>query len=359
MLKSRQIAQLEYKERPVSIAMTPFALIFGFGVGAIVLYLGNFEVTEVLYELVKGAFGRYSSVARTFRWATPIIYTGLAATIGFKAGIFNAGIEGQMYFGAFAAAWVGFTFSLPTFFHIILAVIVAGFAGLLYSIIPGYLRIKYNVSEIVTGILLNYVAIQITDYLTLYHFLGLDVTAEALTTPKINSSAILPQIMPPYKATIAIYGAIILAFFLFFLVRNTKFGYELHMSGLNPTFANYGGIKVNKVRFKVFLISGFISGLAGATEILGVQGRFLSRFDPGFGFEGFITAFMAGANPLLVIVSSIIIGALRSGSLMIERLTNVPRTVAIIIQGVIILLISAQGMLKIFERFHRRSIRDV
>ena len=359
MLKSKQITQLEYKERPVSILMTPLALIFGFIIGAIILYFGKFQAVHVLYELLRGAFGSYSSLARTLRWATPIIFTGLAATIGFKAGIFNAGIEGQMYFGAFASAWVGFTFSLPPFIHILLAVTVAGFAGLLYSVIPAYLRLKFNVSEIVTGILLNYTAIQITDYLTLYHFLGRDVTAEAVATPKINISAVLPQIMSPYKTTIAFYGAIILAIFLFILVRYTTFGYEIHLSGLNPTFANYGGIKVNNVRFKVFLISGFISGLAGASEILGVQGRFLSRFDPGFGFEGFMTCLMAGTNPLGVIVSSIIIGGLQSGALMIERLTNVPRTVAVIIQGTIILLISAQGILIIFKKFYRKVRKNV
>ncbi len=320
------------------------ALLFGVLLGCLILWLSGYNVPDFLKYLITGSLGSRSAIAATLRWSTPLILAGLGIAIGFRAGFFNVGVEGQLYVGAFAATWVGFTFSLYAPVHVAAAILAAILAGALWALVPAVLRFKLGANEVVTTLMLNYVAILLTEYLARYHFLALDASAESTATYPIAASARLLKLMPPYTVHLGLVIAVALALLLHFFIRRTRIGYELRVVGLSPSFARYGGVKTQLIGTIAFLLGGALGGICGATEILGVQGRFLSRFSPGFGFDGIVVALLAQNSPLGVIFGGLVLGALKAGGLAVERFSDVPRTVVIIVQGVIILLITAQGL---------------
>lgn len=321
------------------------SLLAGILLGCLILWISGYDVSAFLRYLFVGSLGSRSAIAATLRWGTPLILAGLGIALGFRAGVFNIGVEGQLYVGAFAATWVGFTFRLYAPIHITVAIVAAIIAGGLWALIPALLRFKLGANEIVSTLMLNYVAILLTEYLTRYHFLAVDASAESTATYQVASSALLPRLMPPYTVHLGLIIAILLGLLLQYMVMNTRVGYELRVVGLSPRFARYGGVRVEQIGTIAFIVGGALGGICGATEILGVQGRFLSRFSPGYGFDGIVVSLMAQNSPLGVIFSGLVLGALKAGGLSVERFANIPRTAVVIVQGIIILLITAQQFL--------------
>jgi len=325
------------------IAGQAFAIALSLIGGAIVIMLVGEDPWLVLRTLLRGAFGSPERVAGSLLQATPIMLSGVAACVAFRGGLFNIGIEGQLYMGGFAAAWVGFTFALPAVIHLPLAMLAAMLAGGLWILLPAFFRARYGTNEVVSTILSNYVAILLTSYLTISVFKRPGGWSE---TAPIAASAELPQLFEFSRVNVGLFLALVLALALHVFLTRTSTGYSVSAMGTNVRFAEYGGINVRRYTFFVLLASGAIGGLAGGVETLGVHHRFMEGFAPGFGFDGVIAALLANGNPIGTIGAALFFGALRSGSLLLEVDTEASREIITVVQALIILCVSAQFLIR-------------
>ena len=245
--------------------------------------------------------------------------------------------------GGFAATWVGFSFVLPPFLHVLAGLAVAALAGLAWIAIPAFFRARFQTNEVVSTILANYVAILLTSYLTINLFKRPGGQPD---TPAIFESAYLPQIFSFSRLNIGLFIGLALAIGTWLFFTRTARGYAVTEMGANPKFAEYGGIDIKKQTFVLLLVSGAVGGLAGGVESLGVHHRFMEGFAPGFGFDGVIAALLANGNPIGTIGTALFFGALRSGSLLLEVDTTASREIITVIQALIILAVSAQILVR-------------
>lgn len=317
--------------------------------GALVMAVSGRNALEAYRTLFQVAFVGTQNIADTLLAATPLIFTGLATAVAFRAGVFNIGVEGALYLGAFAAAWIGFTFtSLSAGLIVPLAFLAAGIAGAIFTLIPGLLRAYLYVDEIVTTIMLNYVAIFFTSYLVNYPY-AVPGLANAMS-PKIAAAADLPRLLPPSQLNLALIVALVLVAGVHLLITRTTLGYELRAVGSNPIFAKWSGIPVASLIVKVMLLSGFIGGLAGAGQVLGVNYRFVDNFSPGYGFDGITIALLGRTTPLGSLVAAILLGALRSGGSTVEIFLDVPKDLVLILEATIIFFVTAEYVMDILRR---------
>ena len=319
---------------------------------SIVLYLMDYDP----FAIVKGT---YRSIATDFgdtiRWTTPLVLAGLAAAAAFRAGVWNLGIDGQLYFGAATAAIVGLVASdLPFPVSVVAAVLAGIVAGAIWALLAALLRILWGASEVVTTLLLNFVAFEVTDYLVLGPFKGTGLAAGTMSTNRIPDAFWLDRIMHPSQANIGIFLALVLAVVLAFVLFRTTTGYEFKLVRQNWRFARHGGIDVKRVVVISMLISGAVAGLVGVVEILGVHHRFPARFSLGLGFDGIVVSLLAKNHPIGIIVSGFFFGALRNGAMNMERLTDVPRSMVEVVQAIFVLLVSAQFAMGYFSNFRER-----
>lgn len=306
--------------------------------GAIVILLIDENPVTVLTTLMRGAFGDAEKVAGTLLQTTPILVCGIAACVGLRGGMFNVGIEGQLFLGGFAAAWVGFSFALPPVIHVLAALAAAIAAGAAWVAIPAWFRVRFGTNEVVSTILANYIAILLTSYLTIFLFKRPGGWSE---TPPILDTAHLPELFTFSRLNVGLLIGIVLAIGAAAFFRYTSAGYRVTEVGSAPQFAEYGGIDVRRVGFGVLLASGAVGGLAGGIETLGVHHRFMEGFAPGFGFDGLIAALLANGSPIGTIFTALFFGALRAGSLLLEVDTAASREIITVIQALIILAVSA------------------
>lgn len=311
--------------------------------GAVVILTVNESPWKVFVTLLDGAFGSPERIAGTLLQTTPILVCGIAACISLRGGLFNIGIEGQLFVGGFAATWVGFSFGMPHALHVLVGLGFAALMGMAWIAIPAFFRARYNTNEVVSTILANYVAVLATSYLTINVFKR---AGGAPDTPPILESAYLPQIFSYSRANWGLFIGIALAIGVWLFFTRTARGYAVTEMGANPKFAEYGGIDIKKQTFVLLLVSGAVGGLAGGIESLGVHHRFMEGFAPGFGFDGVIAALLANGSPIGTIGTALFFGALRSGSLLLEVDTTASREIITVIQALIILAVSAQIVIR-------------
>ena len=318
------------------------AVAFALALGAIVILMVDESPVRVFETLLRGAFGDRDSIAGTLLQTTPILLCGVAACIGLRGGMFNVGVEGQLFLGGFAAALVGFSVALPPGLHMLAALAAAVLAGAVWVAIPAWFRVRFNTNEVVSTILSNYVAVLLTSYFTIFLFKRPGGWSE---TPPILPSSYLPELISESRLNWGLVIGLVLAVLVAWYFRKTPGGYAISMTGSAPRFAEYGGIDIRKRGFWVLIVSGAVGGLAGGVETLGVHHRFMEGFAPGFGFDGLIAALLANGSPIGTIVTALFFGALRSGSLLLETDTTASREIITVIQALIILSVSAQVLL--------------
>jgi simple sugar transport system permease protein len=319
------------------------AVAFALLLGSVIILLIDESPVSVFATLLRGAFGDPGKVAGTLLQTTPILISGVAACIALRGGMFNVGVEGQLFLGGFAAALVGFGLDLPTGLHMLVGLAAAILAGAVWVAIPAYFRVRFNTNEVVSTILSNYVAVLLTSYFTIFLFKRPGGWSE---TPPILLSAYLPELFDFSRLNWGLVIGLVLALLTAWYFRNTPGGYAISMTGSAPRFAEYGGIDVKKRGFWVLIVSGAVGGLAGGVETLGVHHRFMEGFAPGFGFDGLIAALLANGSPVGTIATAVFFGALRSGSLLLETDTAASREIITVIQALIILSVSAQVLLR-------------
>ncbi|MBS4208211.1 ABC transporter permease [Bacillus sp. FJAT-50079] len=320
---------------------------------SIFLAISGYDVFAVGKGLIRGITMDFGG---TIRWTIPLILTGLAVCVAFRTQVFNLGVDGQLYLGAIAATFIGLKFShLPSIVGIPLAIFAAGIAGALFAWIPGKLKVLWGTNEVVSTLLLNFVAIYLTDYLVLGPMRGSGSTGNSASSDILPESFWLPRIeaLAPSAANYGLYIGIILAVVFVFILYRTKSGFEMKIVGSNPFLANYSGINSKKVIITVMLMSGAIGGLAGAVEVMGVHHRLPGGFNSGLGFDGIVVSLLASNNPIGVLFSAFFFGAIRNGALNMGRVTDIPSSVIDIVQAIIILTVSAQFVFPYIKKFYK------
>ncbi|MDH3674432.1 MAG: ABC transporter permease [Anaerolineae bacterium] len=321
-------------------------------IGGLIVQLSGKDAINAYQVLFDSAFGSDVAIANTLLAATPLIFTGLATVVAFRAGVFNVGVEGSLYIGAFAAAWAGFTFTgLPGFVLIPLIFIAGGLAGGLWGLIPGYLKARLRVDEVVTTIMFNYIAILLTDYLVSGPFL-LEGMSNAMSE-EIAPQAQLVRIIPKSQWNISFFVALAAYVFVFLMLRRMTLGYEINALGTNPVFTRWSGMHVGKIIMVVMFISGFIGGLAGSGQVGGVHYRYISGFSPGLGFTGIVVALLGRNTPTGALLAALFFGALRNGGSTMELFTRIPRDLIDILQALIIFFVAIELSLT-WLRFRRK-----
>jgi len=355
---SKKIEFLEFGQIKIEIqeiTQSIIAFVLALVVSGIIILLSGYNPIIAYISLFQGAFGDFYSIAATLARATPIIFTGLAMTFAFLVNAANLGVEGQLYMGAFFAFLGGYLFQLPALFHIILALLMGALGGVLWSILPTVLKVKRGVHEIVTTMMMNGIAIFFTNYLTLYHFL--DPSASIVgATDFIHDTAVLIRIIPGTSLSMAFIVALIFAFFAYYLIKRTNWGYKIRAVGLNPKAAEYGGVSVSKIWSLGMLISGAFAGLGGAGVTLGLYRRFLVRFSPGYGLpDGIVVALIGRRNPIGVILAGILIGALYTGSINMRLATSIPKELVLVIIGIITIFMAIPELWRIIKKWWTQS----
>ncbi|MHA2389929.1 MAG: ABC transporter permease subunit, partial [Candidatus Hodarchaeales archaeon] len=328
----------------------------------ILLFLAEDPISSFYYMTI----GTMTPVklADTLYNATPLLFTGLSVAVAFRGGMFNIGTEGQMIFGGFCAALVGF--GLPMYFNIVLPtlilipllLLVGMIGGAIWAIIPAILKANTGVHEVITTIMMNYVA------LTLMVFFIGDLSSPFIDrdyhgnvspqSPKISETGYLDKIsttfigtfleflFAPFRTSKLHWGfifGIIACFVIFILLWKTRLGYETRAVGFNQSAAKYGGINVSRNLIKVMLISGALGGIAGAIEVMAVWQRYVNGFSSGYGFDGIAVALIGGNHPIGVIFGSILLGWLKSGGQVLQ-ISGTSKDLANTLKGLIVFFVA-------------------
>lgn len=278
--------------------------------------------------------------------AIPYVFAGLAVALGFRAGLFNIGAEGQIFIGATFATFVGYSFTgLPALIHLPLAIVAGMIGGAIWGYIPGWLKAKTGAHEVINTIMMNYIAFSLVSWL-LRGPMQRDRAGKPVS-PLIEESAYLPQFFgDPLRLHAGIFLAVLAAVFVWWLLFKTTIGFELRTVGSNPNAARYGGINVSRNIILAMALSGALAGLAGANEVLGLNHSLAESFSPGYGFDSIALALLGKSHPVGVVLAALLFGTLRSGATSMQSLAQVPVDIITTIQALVIVFIAAPEIIR-------------
>lgn len=317
------------------------AVLVALGIGAIVILISRNNPLEAYSALLEGAFGTERGRAETLVYAAPLILGGLAFGIAARAGMFNIGIEGQLVMGGFAAGLIGATdLGLPGAAHVPVAVLGAAIAGGTWGLIPGVLRAATGAHEVITTIMLNYLAFRLITYLIQKHSGWLPVEPQVQGTARVLDTARLPVLLERTRLHSGVVIALVAAVILWFVLFQTAFGYRLRTVGLSRGAARYGGMHWGRTIAVAMAVSGILAGLAGAGETLGLHGRH-SATPPGLGFTAIAVGLVGRNHPIGIILSGLLFGVLSAGAPSMQSRAGVSREIVLVLQGLVILAVAA------------------
>ncbi|BCG57943.1 ABC transporter permease [Paenibacillus sp. URB8-2] len=323
------------------------AILLGFLVGAIVMLIGGYDPIAAYGALFKRVFGSPYDFGEAIREMTPLMLTGLSVAFAFRSGLFNIGADGQVLIGMTAASLIGIKWAgLPLFLLVPLAVIGAGLCGGLWAGIAGYLKAKRGINEVITTIMLNWIALFLANYIV-RNFLLIPGQNRSEDIPASISMTFLNSFFDNARLHWGTIIALAAAVFFYIYLWKTKQGFEMRAVGLNPHAAEYAGMNVGRNVMKSMFIAGVFAGLAGAGEVLGVfhyQAVFAGS--PGYGFDGIAVALLGLTHPFGVILAAILYGMLTYGSAGMSFNADVPPELIRIVIGSIIFFIAAQGIVR-------------
>jgi len=328
--------------RTTSVPVT--AVLLAALIGAIILAASGANPIEAYAALFKGSFGDMRAFGRTLEKATPLVFSGLAVAFAFKAGLFNIGAQGQLLLGAIVAAYVGFNIEgLPAIIHAPLALLAGAAAGALFGALPGALKTYTGAHEVITTIMLNFVAINITDYLANGPWKDASPGNIVARTPKIFASAEIPIFG---SIPMGFVLAIVVAVLTWWLLWRTTIGFEIRTVGLNPHAAHYAGIRVAFTVILTMTLSGLLAGMGGAVETQGVVGRYQPGFNANLGFDGITIALLGKTHPIGVIPAALLVGAMKAGASQMQFDAGVAKEIIDVVQALILFFVAADMIVR-------------
>jgi simple sugar transport system permease protein len=282
----------------------------------------------------------------------PLIFTGLAVAVALENKVWNIGAEGQYLMGAFfVTAYVLHGPQLPAIINIPIIILISIIGGALWSLIPAFLKVKYVINEVITSLLMNYVALNIVDYFVYGPWLGPDNFPKTKLFP---TTAQLPQIGFGRLHT-GLFLALFCVILIYIVLKYSKFGYRIRLIGSSSKAGNYAGFHVNNTKFIVFLISGALAGIAGMNDLCGLQHRLLNTFSAGYGYTGIIVAWLSKSNPFIICFFAFFLSVIITGAEIIQISMGLPQSIGIILQG--LLLFSILGA-ELFKNYKIKFIKD-
>ncbi len=327
-----------------AVAGTVIAIVLALAIEAVLILLVGKNPIEAYKFLFIGSFGSLHGITETLTKACPLMLAGLGVALAFQCGLFNIGAEGQIYMGALAATWVGLTFtSWPGGFLILFSAIAAALIGAVWGGVTGFLKAKTGANEIITTIMLNYVAIHLVSYMVDKPMR--EASGFFPQTDRIASQAFLPTLVSGTRLHAGFLVGVFAVICVYILLYYSTLGYEVRMVGSNPQAAEFGGINVSRNVTWAMTLSGGLAGLAGFGEIGGIHHRLLDGISPGYGFDAIAVALLGKAHPLGVVPAAIFFGALRVGGNMVQRSIGVPVAIIYCLQGLVILFILCTNFL--------------
>jgi general nucleoside transport system permease protein len=324
------------------------AILVALALGGLLLSYGGLNPLVAYRQMLNIGFFDTYSFSDTLVKATPLILAGLGVSVAFRMRLWNIGAEGQLFMGAWAATGVALKLLSPETpaFLMLAAMIIAGFAaGAAWGAIPGILKAKLHVNEIITSLMLTYVAILFCNYFIYgpWAAAGFGLTApfpRSAWLPRLLDFADTFPILRGMTAHAGIFLGLIAAVLLFFIFKRSKWGYELKLIGDNPEAARYAGVSISRNIILAMIVSGGLAGLAGVSEVAGVVHRLQESFSPGYGFTAIIVAWLARLNPLAIIVVGYLFGGLLVGGDAIQ-----PSGIPLMIQGIIMFCVISADLL--------------
>lgn len=320
-------------------------------IGSILIVVTGHDPVKAFAALLQGSFGGPVQIGWTIMRATPLIFTGLAVAFGFRANLFNIGAEGQLVLGSFAAAWLGLLLSnLPPILAVPLIVLGAALAGAAWALVPALLKAKVGAHEVITTMMFSWIGLYLTSWLVSGPLMDKGGIPQTPMLPEsvwlVSLDKIVPG-LPPVSAHLGFLLALALAALVWWILKYTTLGYQVRAVGFNPTAAENGGISIARTTVWALCISGALAGLAGASEVLGVQHRMFDQVSAGsgFGFTGIAVALLAKNNPIAVIFAAILFGALSAGAGTMQLEADVPQKIITIIQALIIFFVGAETII--------------
>jgi simple sugar transport system permease protein len=317
------------------------SVILGLAVGGVAVYASGASPLDAYAALFQGAFTNTNALPETLVATTPYILLGLALSVGFRAGLFNIGAPGQIAMGGLFGAFVAYQLhAVPAFPHVILALLTGTLAGFLFGAIPGFLKARTGSHEVITTIMLNYIAALFVDLMVNRGPMS-DPRRALPETPPIDPATQLPLLVPDSRLSVGLLLALLAVPVVWFLVERTTTGFRLRAVGFNASAARAAGISVGRTMVLVMGISGGLAGLTGVIQVLGVNGVMTPAMLANYGFDAIAVALLARSNPWAVLPSALLFGALRSGSSYMQLQTQVSADLVSIVQAAVIVFVAA------------------
>ncbi len=300
------------------------------------------------YHFLISPLASKTSIIEVLVKSTPLLLTGAAVAFAFNSGYWNIGAEGQLYAGAIAAAWIGTLVKDVSPFIGIPAMILGGFAGgLLWALPPALLKVKLNVDEVVTTLLLNSVVLFVTSFLL--NGPWRNPVSMWPQSPEIAAGTVFLKLIPRTRLHFGFIIAIIVILVTWFVIKRTSFGLKMRAIGLSKEGAHFAGIKVNKTMMIVALVSGGIAGLAGAGEVAGIHFHLIDAISDGLGYSGIIIATLGGLHPFGVGIAALFIGLIDTGAQTVSRVMGVPVYLGDVVQSTLLLVTLSLFVLQNFR----------
>ncbi|WP_425607000.1 ABC transporter permease [Ornithinimicrobium faecis] len=321
-------------------------------------------VSEAYKALFRGAIFDYQAdtlnrqirpITESMTFAIPLILAGLGIAVGFRAGLFNIGAQGQIIVGGIIAAYMGFAFDLPVLLHLLLCVVGGALGGALWGFIPGILKARTGANEVIVTIMLNWIAVSLVAYvLTLGKF---NASGTGLRSPQIGPNAAYPRLIPDFLVpdnTFRLHWgfvvAILATLFVWWLLERSTIGFEIRAAGANPHAARTAGMSVGRITILTMVIAGGLAGLAATSQVLVTGGSLTAGVAATYGFDAITVALLGRSRPLGTFLAGLLFGAFQSGGTLMQSVTATPIDIVFVVQSVIVLLIAAPPLVRAIFR---------
>ena len=330
------------------VVVPVFAVIVALILGALTMLATNVDLPTIgrsYLALLEGSVGSLNAISETLTAAAPLTLAGLGLALGFRAGMFNIGAEGQLLVGGMATVIVGFSFAgLPAVIHLPLALLAGAVAGGLYASIAGWLRAATGAHEVISTIMLNLISYRLIDYMLRLPFIQREGRADPVSKTVLDSAE-LPRLLSFLDPNLRVHAGVFLMLaavaVVYWLLFKTRLGFEFRTSGESPDAARYAGMRAGVLIVLVMGLAGALAGLAGANQVLGVLGRATPGFSSGIGFDAISVALLGRSHPVGVLLAGLLFGALEAGGRQMQVDAGVSIDLIGIIQALIIVFIAA------------------
>lgn len=316
-------------------------VVLAFVVAAVIYVLSGFDIAEVLSGTIRGAFTAPGALESTIRWSIPLIFLGLGTLIGFRAGFFNVGAQGQMYVGSVAALVVALSApGAPPVVVVPLAILLAVAAGALWSLIAGFLRVRYGTDEVLTTLMLTFIGTLFLQWAVVGPLRDPAGTGQVAASRVIDADLRLSGSSGVSPVMLVMAGLVVIGVWL--IVNRTGFGLQASLAGRNPEMARWQGVSIRRVGLTAFALGGGLAGAAGAIDLLGPAGRLNAGYSPTLGFTAVLVALVGTLSVPGAVLAAFFFGALQSAVLFLPIVTDLPRSALELLQGIVAMLITTQ-----------------